>query len=150
MRVREARGDDLDRLLELYRLLEGPYADTVVRDPENDEAEHLFARVLSDEHQTTLVAEEDGEAVVGTLVVAVLPSLAHGGAPYAVVENVVVDEEARGRGVGAALARAAMDGAREAGAYKLALTTNAKREDAHRFYRELGFRETHLGFEVAL
>lgn len=149
MRVREARGDDLDRLLELYRLLEGPYADTVVRDPEHREAERLFAQVLSDEHQTTLVAEEDGE-VVGTLVVAVLPNLAHGGAPYAVVENVVVDEKARGRGVGAALARAAMDGARETGAYKLALTTNTKREEAHRFYRVLGFRETHLGFEVAL
>lgn len=62
----------------------------------------------------------------------------------------MVDEKARGRGVGAALARAAMDGARQAGAYKLALTTNAKREEAHCFYKGLGFRETHLGFEVTL
>jgi GNAT superfamily N-acetyltransferase len=103
--------------------------------------------VLLDPNQQTLVAEVYGE-VVGTLVVAVLPNLAHGGAPYAVVENVVVDEEHRGEGIGRALMREALARAREAGAYKLTLSTNAQRKEAHEFYRALGMKETHAGFEV--
>ncbi len=71
-------------------------------------------------------------------------------APYAVVENVVVGERWRGRGIGEGLMREAMERGREAGAYKLSLTTNLKRERAHEFYRKLGFVETHLGFEVTL
>lgn len=147
MNIRGARAGDLTCLLELYGLLEGPYSG--IEEPEAREEKRLFARVLSDEHQTTLLAEVDGEAA-GTLVVAVLPNLAHGGAPYAVVENVVVDERWRSRGIGEALMREAMERGREAGAYKLSLTTNLKRERAHEFYRKLGFVETHVGFEVTL
>jgi GNAT superfamily N-acetyltransferase len=104
---------------------------------------------LADEHQQTLVVEEGGE-IVGTLVLVIIPNLAHGGAPYAVVENVVVDAARRGEGIGGSLIRGAMELARSAGAYKLTLSANLQRERAHEFYRRLGFRETHLGFEVGL
>lgn len=144
MRIREARAGDLGSLLDLYSLLEGPYPDSRRLD---GEAEGLFTRVLLDPNQSTLVAEVYAE-VVGTLVLAVLPNLAHGGAPYAIVENVVVDEERRGEGVGAALVREALRRAKEAGAYKLALSSNAGRAEAHEFYRSMGFEETHVGFEV--
>lgn len=144
MRIRSAEPRDLDRLLELYGLLEGPYAD--VPRP-NGEAADLFTRVLLDPNQEILVAEVYGEAA-GTLVLAILPNLAHGGAPYAVVENVVVDEEYRGEGVGKALVREAMRRAKRAGAYKLALCSNAGLTEAHEFYRALGFEQTHVGFEV--
>jgi GNAT superfamily N-acetyltransferase len=147
LKIREARRDDLARLLELYRSLEGPYSG--VGELEGEEAERRFEEILADPDQTTLVAEEGGE-VVGTAVLALLPNLAHGGAPYAVVENVVTDEARRGRGIGAALMREAMRRAESAGAYKLALCSNLQREEAHRFYRKLGMRETHLGFEVRL
>lgn len=147
MNVREAHKGDLARLLELYQEPNALYGEA--EEMNREYAEHFFAEVLSDEHQTTLVAEEEGE-VVGTLVVAVLPNLAHGGAPYAVVENVVVDPERRGEGIGEDLMQAAMERARGTGAYKLALTANLQRERAHGFYRRLGFRETHLGFEMSL
>lgn len=42
----------------------------------------------------------------------------------------------------------AVERARLAGAYKLALSSNLEREDAHHFYQTAGMRETHLGFEV--
>jgi ribosomal protein S18 acetylase RimI-like enzyme len=144
VKIRAAEPRDLDRLLELYSLLEGPYGK--VRHP-NGEAHDLFTRVLLDPNQETLVAEVYDE-VAGTLVLAVLPNLAHGGAPYAVVENVVVDEEYRGEGVGRALVREAMRRARRAGAYKLALCSNAERTEAHGFYESLGFEASHVGFEV--
>lgn len=138
---------DLEDLLELYASLEGPYSG--VEPLGDDEARRRFARILGDENQHTLVADREGE-VVGTLVVAVLPNLAHGGAPYAVVENVVVRESERGSGIGRSLMEEAVGIAREAGAYKLALCTNLQRKKAHDFYRSLGMKETHLGFEVAL
>lgn len=145
MRVRRAVSGDLDRLLGLYAQLEGPYSG--IEPLGRDEAERRFARMLDDGTQHTLVAEKDGE-VVGTLVVTVLPNLAHGGAPYAVVENVVVQESRRGGGIGRSLMEEAVGLAREAGAYKLALSTNRERREAHEFYRSLGMKETHLGFEV--
>lgn len=144
MRIRVAESRDMDRLLELYGLIEGPYPDI---QNQNGEAADLFTRVLLDPNQQTLVAEVYGE-VVGTLVLALLPNLAHGGAPYAVVENVVVDEEHRGEGVGKALVREAMRRARQAGAYKLALCSNVERVEAHEFYKAVGFKQTHYGFEV--
>lgn len=146
MKIRAANKGDLERLLELYREPGELYP--MFRGDDGD-AEELFAEVLADVHQETLVAEDGGE-VVGTLVVVILPNLAHGGAPYAVVENVVVATDRRGEGVGKTLMREAIERARAAGAYKLALTTNLQRERAHRFYRALGMGETHLGFEVAL
>lgn len=147
MRIREARPGDLDRLLELYDGPGSAYADVEPLEP--GEAADIFTRVLLDPNQHTLVADGYDE-VIGTLVVAILPNLAHGGAPYAVVENVVVDEEHRGEGVGRALMEEATSRAREAGAYKLALCSNLEREGAHAFYRSLGMRESHLGFEVSL
>lgn len=146
MKIRDARPEDLDHLLELYAQLEGPYAERKAL--ASGRAEDLFTRILLDPNQHTIVAEVNDE-IVGTLVVAILPNLGHGGAPYAVLENVVVDEESRGDGVGTALIEDAVDRARKAGAYKLALCSNLERESAHDFYRSLGMKQTHAGFEVA-
>ena len=145
MQVRDARPEDLNRLLELYSSFEGPYTEAKVLT--DTEAGDLFTRVLLDPNQQTLVAEDSGR-VVGTLVVAILSNLAHGGSPYAVVENVVVDEEYWREGVGTALIREAVGRVRQAGAYKLALCSNLAREDSHDFYRSVGLRHTHAGFEV--
>ena len=64
----------------------------------------------------------------------------------AIVEDVVVDEAARGKGVGEALVTAAMDAATDAGVAALWLTSRSEREAANRLYRRLGFeqRETNV------
>ena len=56
------------------------------------------------------------------------------------IEDVVVDESARGRGTGEALTRAAIRLAAEAGARTVDLTSRPSREAANRLYRRLGFR----------
>ena len=56
------------------------------------------------------------------------------------IEDVVVDEELRGKGIGERLVRHALELAREAGADGVALTSNPKREAANRLYRRLGFK----------
>lgn len=64
------------------------------------------------------------------------------------IEDVVVDETMRGKGIGAALVGRALDLARDAGADGVALTTNPKREAANRLYQQLGFNpwKTNLYF----
>jgi len=87
---------------------------------------------------TRLLLAHDGEAgpIVGTatLVLYRTPSRIH-----ARLENVVVDEPARGRGAGEALTREAVRLAREAGASVIELNSNPRREAANRLYRRLGF-----------
>lgn len=62
------------------------------------------------------------------------------------IEDVVVDESARGHGVGEALNAAALDEARRRGAKDVSLTSRPSREAANRLYQRIGFeaRETNL------
>ena len=55
------------------------------------------------------------------------------------IEDVVVDESARGQGVGEALNRAAIEEAERRGAKHVSLTSRATREAANRLYQRLGF-----------
>lgn len=96
-----------------------------------------------------LVAESQGQPV-GTLTCFILPLLAHNGTPAAVVEDVAVHPSAQGRGVGRALIEAAMRLAAGAGCYKLALSSNRRREQAHAFYHHLGFAPHGVSFVVDL
>ena len=57
------------------------------------------------------------------------------------IEDVVVDESARGRGVGEAINRFALDRAAQAGAKTVDLTSRPSREAANRLYQRIGFVE---------
>ena len=56
-----------------------------------------------------------------------------------IVEDVVVDEKMRRRGIGEALMQEAINLAREAGANGVSLTSNLQREAANRLYQSMGF-----------
>lgn len=88
------------------------------------------------------VGPEDG-AIVGMLTLAVflIPT-----GVRAWVEDVVVDQAVRGRGVGDALLRAAVELASQRGAQTLDLTSRPSREAANRLYLRAGFqlRETNV------
>ena len=64
------------------------------------------------------------------------------------IEDAVVDSAMRGKGIGEALVRHALNMARDAGADGVALTSNPKRETANRLYQRLGFKlwKTNLYF----
>ncbi len=55
------------------------------------------------------------------------------------IEDVVVDETARGHGIGELLNRAALDEARRRGAKAVSLTSRPSREAANRLYQRIGF-----------
>jgi len=94
-----------------------------------------------------LVAEEDG-MVVGTMVLLIVPNLSHGALPWALVENIVVDQRYRRKGLGKLLMEYAIARSKEAGCYKLVLNSNKKRREAHRFYSSLGFKASAHGFRM--
>jgi ribosomal protein S18 acetylase RimI-like enzyme len=92
--------------------------------------------IISAPDQVLFLAELDG-VVVGSL------TLAWYRMPTGVkawIEDVVVDESARGHGVGDALNRAAIDEARRRGAKHVNLTSRPSREAANRLYQRLGFQ----------
>jgi len=58
---------------------------------------------------------------------------------HAWIEDVVVDEAVRGRGIGEALTRAGLERARELGVHEVHLTSRPAREAANRLYQRVGF-----------
>jgi GNAT superfamily N-acetyltransferase len=66
------------------------------------------------------------------------------------VEDVAVAPERQGQGIGRAMMEHALAECRKAGCYKLALSSNVKREGAHRFYESLGFERHGYSFAVFL
>lgn len=148
--VRDAAEADLPRIVEL--LQQESLGDERREDPGPPLPEayvRAFRQIAADPRQRLLIAEAGG-SVVGTFVFIVLPNLSYRGRPVAQVENVVVDEPWRGRGVGEAMMRWAIDEARKAGCFRIQLTSNKARKDAHRFYERLGFVATHEGFKLYL
>jgi GNAT superfamily N-acetyltransferase len=147
LQIRSARRQDLPALIALLQQLS---LDNPREDPGALAAyEATFDDIEADARQTVLVAE-DGGVVVGTASFIVIPNLSHVGRPYAVVEDVVVDATRRGERIGEALMQRAIELAKDAGCYKLVLTSNRRRTDAHRFYERLGFTASHFGFRVDL
>jgi ribosomal protein S18 acetylase RimI-like enzyme len=84
-----------------------------------------------------LVARDDGGAVAGTLTLALFRTPTR---LRAWIEDVVVEEGARGQGIGGALTTEALRLATDAGARSVDLTSRGDREAANRLYERLGFR----------
>lgn len=108
-----------------------------------------FDEVAASPHNRLFVAELDG-AVVGTLQVTLIPGLVNRGRKRAKLESVHVDPAQRSRGIGAVMVAFAVDFARRNGVGLVELTSNKSREAAHRFYRRLGFEQSHEGFKLEL
>src|SRR5882757_5648812 len=111
--------------------------------------EAAFAEIDPDPRHLLLVAERAG-AVIGTAQLTFLPGLSHKGATRAQIEAVRIASAARGTGLGGELIEWCLERARERGCSMVQLTSDASRVDAHRFYGQLGFRPTHVGFKRVL
>lgn len=100
-------------------------------------------RDLVESNSTTLFVARNEGKLVGTLTLVVfrIPTGLRGW-----VEDVVVDEAARGTGVGEVLTLAAIEEARRRGVRSIDLTTRPTRDAANRLYSRLGFerRETNV------
>jgi ribosomal protein S18 acetylase RimI-like enzyme len=104
--------------------------------------EDELIEIIQSDTTRLLMAEEDNRYIGSlTLVVFRIPS-----GTRARIEDLVVQETARGRGVGRALVQKALEMAKALGAEAVDLTTHPSREAANQLYKKLGFarRETHV------
>lgn len=105
----------------------------------------MLRRIVNSDSSMILIARDpaDNNRIVGsmTLVTFTIPT-----GIRSWIEDVVVDDAARGRGVGDKLNRVALDYARELGATTVDLTSRPSREAANRLYQRIGFeqRETNV------
>ncbi|GAP05542.1 MAG TPA: N-acetyltransferase [Anaerolinea thermolimosa] len=96
--------------------------------------------IVRSEASTLLLARNEAGEVVGTLTLVVFRTPA---GVHAWIEDVVVDEKERSRGIGEALTRRAIELAAGQGAGEVNLTSRPEREAANRLYRRLGFQLRH-------
>jgi len=129
--IRQARPTDAAAIAGLLEQLSPNYRST----PEDVTAR--LETLASDPRHAVLVAGNHDNAVVGWVDVAVYDSLI--GLHEAIVYALVVQQGARGGGVGRQLMNAAEQWARERSCMALRLRSNVVRQDAHAFYERLGY-----------
>jgi GNAT superfamily N-acetyltransferase len=139
--IRPARHSDLDTLVGLLAALFSLEADFT---PDKEGQRRGLALMLDGcgKHRCLLVAEEAGE-VVAMAAIQTLVSTAEGG-PVGLVEDVVVAEARRGRGIGQALLKALDDWARQHGLTRLQLLADRHNRPAIDFYTKAGWQPTQL------
>jgi GNAT superfamily N-acetyltransferase len=141
--VRPARASDVSRLAELL-------AGGTLRGNEDPGDVAAYQSALDEIAATpgteVLVAVVDGK-VAGMCQLITFRHLQERGGRCAEIESVHVDERQRSSGIGGILLEAAIELARDAGCYRVQLTSNKTREAAHRFYGRHGFAATHEGFK---
>ena len=103
----------------------------------------MLQKIVDSEASTLLIARDDDGTILGSMTLAMflIPT-----GLRAWIEDVVVDEDARGRGVGRIINERAIEIAMEAGATSVDLTSRPTREAANRLYQRMGFeaRETNV------
>ncbi len=142
MDIRFAGREDVPQLLRLYRYLHPDDGDVTVEDAvRNLERLELYPG-------SHIVLGCLDAAIVATCTLVVIPNMTRGGAPYALIENVVTDPAHRDRGYGKAVLRAASEAAWRAGCYKAMLLTGSTQEAVLKFYRGAGFEQSKTGFQM--
>jgi len=130
MQIRLAQTTDADAVNELLQQLgyaQGDAGATAGRIQEWDD----------DPASAAYVAEADGE-VLGVIAVHTCPFFERAGS-WGRIVALVVDEHARGKGVGGELVAAAEEFARSRGCLRMEVTSSDRRVDAHAFYQGRGY-----------
>ena len=149
---RDARLEDVPTILILGHAGDARGADTPPLDPASltdPRYRAAFDEISADPRHRLIVAERNNE-IVGTLQISVVPGLPRFGMKRGILENVHIRADQRGQGLGSEMVQWAIERCREAGCGIVQLTSNKVRLDAHRFYRKLGFEQSHEGFKLFL
>ncbi len=142
MNIRKATLTDLPAVLDLYAhvLDKG----LVLSLPA---AEALWHKMQTYPNYHVFVAETETD-ILGTFALLIMDNLAHLGTPSGIVEDVAVRADSQGKGIGKAMMQFALDYCQQAGCYKMILSSNQRRHEAHAFYESLGFAKHGFSFQV--
>jgi GNAT superfamily N-acetyltransferase len=134
--VREARPEDFEAVTALLEELGRPKA---LGTPDEPVLRDRFTQWLTAQDRFVFVAEEEGN-LIGMIDMAMIPR-PNFVQPHAWVPDLIVSENARSRGVGAALLSKAEEVARDLGAFSLGLESAHWRTRAHDFYLRQGMTD---------
>ena len=109
-----------------------------------------FQNILQDKNQELIVLENLNKDTIGTLQLTFIPYLTYRGGLRAQIEAVRIDKEFRGMGFGKKIFKWAIKRSIDKGAHLIQLTTDKLRPDAIKFYKALGFRDSHVGMKLHL
>ena len=139
--IREAGGEDVARILELYR-----EADIETQDAFTPEEARAHLAVFRRYPNYRVFVAELGGEIVGTYELLIMDNLAKRGRRSGVVEDVAVSPQHQGKGIGRAMMLHARKQCNAAGCYKFVLSSGLQRSRAHDFYDTLGFERHGYSF----
>ena len=144
--IREAAKSDLQAVGKLLEDLADALDDT--EGIETETALKNYERLLNDADSHFLVAAREGRPI-GFINFTVRQTILHRG-PSALIDELVVAEEYRGKGVGRQLVRAAIEKCRRVGCSEVEVSTEKANLKARKFYKQCGFQERGMLFEADL
>ena len=131
--VREAIKEDLYELLSLYLFL---HEKDIPKDTEH--LENTWNTIIEDVNHHIIVNEINGK-ILSSCVCVIIPNLTRNIRPYAFIENVVTNEEYRGKGYATECLNYAKEVAIKNNCYKMMLLTGTKNENTLDFYKNAGY-----------
>ena len=144
--IRKAQTEDFEGAFALVLELREHFGNDEQIDKEGVRA--IFERFLDHQDHYAYVAEAGGD-IVGMMSMSVGVSL-YEHRPYAVIDELIISSEFRGRGLGKRLLDEAFARAVERGCCEVCLDTKATNEGALRFYRAYGFDREGIMLEKEL
>ncbi|KEQ14146.1 GNAT family acetyltransferase [Endozoicomonas montiporae] len=117
--------------------------------PVNPRYQAVLKAILEDPNNELMVVEYN-QRIAGMLQLTFIPYLSHTGSWRCLIESVRVHSDFRGRGLGTEFVQWSIERARERQCNLVQLTSDKQRPEALKFYRNLGFVDSHEGFKLKL
>ena len=109
-----------------------------------------FQNIMQDKNQELVILENDNNDIIGTLQLTFIPYLTYQGGLRAQIDAVRIHKNYRGQGFGKKIFQWAINRSRDKGAHMVQLTTDKQRPEAIKFYKTLGFNDSHIGMKLHL
>ena len=109
-----------------------------------------FQNIMQDKNQELVILKNDNNDIIGTLQLTFIPYLTYQGGLRAQIEAVRIHKNYRGQGFGKKIFQWAINRSRDKGAHMVQLTTDKQRPEAIKFYKTLGFNDSHIGMKLHL
>jgi len=134
MDFRIGNRNDLTGILELYKQLGNSNGSLFTV----NEANKIWDNNIENNNIKYFIAEEENK-ILGSLYISIIPNLSNNGKSIGFIENIIIDEKYRNKGIGKKLMEMAIEYAKENNCYKITLQSGIKRTEAYKFYEKIGF-----------
>lgn len=150
MKFRKATKKDLVKIVELLADDEQGKKREICQEPLPLDYLNAFEKINNDQNQELIVVENDDHEIIGSLQLSYIQYLTYKGGLRAQIEAVRVRSDKRDKGIGKMMFNWAFNRAKERNAHLIQLTTDKERSEALKFYKTLGFKDSHEGMKMHL